>query len=282
MISTMAPDRIIAVNGVELAVVDRGDTASGALPLVLLHGFTGGKVDFADAIDDLARDRRVVAWDHRGHADSTNTGDPATYTFDQLADDAAGVVAALGLEQFHLLGHSMGGVVAQRYVLAHRAQVRSLVLMDTAGTAMPALPASFVESTVALGRSEGMGAVAAKMRRFAADMPVPPEAKERILDRLEEKLSNMDVEAFGSLGRALGEFPSMLDRLGAELSVPVTIIVGEHDAGLRPAADALHAAIAGSGLVVIAGAAHSPQDEQPAAWLDAVRAHLARAEATSS
>ena len=282
MISAMASDRTIAVNGVELAVVDRGEPATGALPLVLLHGFTGGKVDFADVIDDLARDRRVVAWDHRGHADSTNTGDPATYTFDQLADDAAGIVEALGLEQFHLLGHSMGGVVAQRYVLAHRAQVRSLVLMDTAGAAMPALPASFVESTVAQGRSEGMGAVAAMMRRFAADMPVPPEAKERVLDRLEEKLTKMDVEAFDSLGRALGEFPSMLERLGAELSVPVTILVGEHDTGLRPAAEALHAAVAGSELVVIAGAAHSPQDEQPTAWLEVVRAHLARAEATKA
>ena len=154
--------------------------------------------------------------------------------------------------------------------------------MDTAGAAMPALPASFVESTVAQGRSEGMGAVAATMRRFAADMPVPPEAKERVLDRLEAKLTKMDVEAFDSLGRALGEFPSMLERLGSELSVPVTIIVGEHDAGLRPAAEALHAAVAGSELVVIAGAAHSPQDEQPAAWLEAVRAHLARAEATTS
>ena len=93
MISAMAPDQVIAVNGVELAVDDRASARRGQrLPLVLVHGFTGGRVDFADVIDDLARDRRVVAWDHRGHADSTNTGDPATYTFDQLADDAAGVL----------------------------------------------------------------------------------------------------------------------------------------------------------------------------------------------
>jgi pimeloyl-ACP methyl ester carboxylesterase len=277
----MAPDQVITVNGVALAVGDRGVARPGAAPLVLLHGFTGGRVDFADVIDDLAQDRRVVAWDHRGHADSTNTGDPSTYTFDQLADDAAEVVAALGLEPFHLLGHSMGGVVAQRYALAHPAQVRSLVLMDTAGAAMPALPASFIEATVAQGRTEGMGAVAVAMRRMAAGMPVPPDAKERILDRLEEKLTKMDVEAFDSLGRALGEFPSMLERLGGELGVPVTVIVGEHDTGLRPAADALHAAVAGSELVVIPDAAHSPQDESPAAWLRAVRAHLARAEATT-
>jgi pimeloyl-ACP methyl ester carboxylesterase len=270
----------VAVDGVELAVDDRGGARSGVAPLVLLHGFTGGRVDFADVIDDLARDRRVVAWDHRGHADSTNTGDPSSYTFDQLADDAAGVIDALGLERFHLLGHSMGGVVAQRYALAHPDQVRSLVLMDTAGASMPALPASWVDATVAKGRTEGMGAVAADMRRFAAGAPVPPEAKERILDRLEEKLTKMDVEAFDALGRALGHFPSMLEQL-AGLDVPVTVIVGEHDTGLRPAADTLHAAVVGSTLVVIPDAAHSPQDENPAAWLAAVRAHLARAENTT-
>ena len=85
--TTKEPDRRVMVNGVEIAVDDRspGDDGSNGLPLVLVHGFTGGRVDFADVIDELATDRRVVAWDHRGHADSTNTGDPATYTLDQLA-----------------------------------------------------------------------------------------------------------------------------------------------------------------------------------------------------
>lgn len=277
----MAPDRVVAVDGVELAVDDRGDPASPAPPLVLVHGFTGGRIDFADVIDDLAADRRVVAWDHRGHADSTNTGDPATYTFEQLTNDAAGLLDALGLERFHLLGHSMGGIVAQRYALAHPERVRSLVLMDTAGEAMTGVPASMLDATVATGRAEGMAAVAATMRRLAAQMGGPVPVDEVTLDRLEQKLTQMDVEAFAALGRQLGDFPSMLDRLGAELAVPVTVIVGEHDTGLRPAADALHAAIPGSELVVIPAAAHSPQVENRAAWLDAVRAHLARADAAT-
>jgi pimeloyl-ACP methyl ester carboxylesterase len=271
-----APDRVVSVNGVHLAVDDRGQGADGVVPLVLVHGFTGGRVDFADVIDVLADDRRVVAWDHRGHADSTNTGDATTYTFDQLADDMAGVLAELGIDAFHLLGHSMGGVVAQRYALAHPEQVRSLVLMDTAGAAMRGIPPELIETTVAKGRAEGMAAVAETMRQMLAAAPMPEGSRDRILERLVHKLSNMDVEAFGALGRALGEFPSMLERLGAEVAVPVTVIVGANDLGLRPAADALHEAIPGAALVVIPDAAHSPQDENPAAWLSAVQAHLAR------
>lgn len=122
-----------------------------------------------------------------------------------------------------------------------------------------------------------MGAVADTMRSMMAAMPMPEDARERILDRLTHKLTNMDVEAFDALGRGLGDYASMLQRLGAEVTVPVTVIVGENDTGLRPAADALHDAIPGSTLVVIPDAGHSPQDENPAAWLAALRAHLARA-----
>ena len=64
--------------------------------------------------------------------------------------------------------------------------------------------------------------------------------------------------------------------------MPVTVIVGEHDAGSARPPRTCTPPIAESELVVIPGAAHSPQDEQPAAWLGAVRAHLARAEATTS
>ena len=273
------PDRWVSVNGVRLAVDDR-NPSSAATPFVLVHGFTGGRVDFADVIDPLATDRRVVAWDHRGHADSTNTGDPSTYTFDQLVDDMSGAVDELGLERFHLLGHSMGGIVAQRYVLAHPTRVASLILMDTGGEAMKGIPSEWIDATVARGRTEGMGAVGDFMAGFAENtFAGPADAKERVIARLRHKLANMDVDAFESLGRALGEFPSMLDRLGAEVKVPVTVLVGEQDVGLVPAAHKLHDAIPGSELVVIPDAAHSPQDENPPAWLAAVRAHLTRAEA---
>jgi pimeloyl-ACP methyl ester carboxylesterase len=273
------PDRWVSVNGVRLAVDDR-NPSSDATPLVLVHGFTGGRVDFADVIDTLAADRRVVAWDHRGHADSTNTGDAATYTFDQLVDDMAAAVDEIGLEQFHLLGHSMGGIVAQRYVLAHPERVASLVLMDTGGQAMKGIPSEWIDGTVTRGRAEGMAAVADFMAGFAEDaFTGPADAKAQVIGRLRHKLSNMDVEAFDALGHALGEFPSMLERLGAEVKVPVTVLVGENDIGLIPAAHALHDAIPGSELVVIPDAAHSPQDENPPAWLDAIHAHLARAEA---
>jgi pimeloyl-ACP methyl ester carboxylesterase len=269
------PDRTVDIGSVTLAVDDRG--TGEATPLVLIHGFTGGRIDWADVIDDLARDRRVVAWDHRGHSDSTNTGDPATYTFDQLVADALAVLDALGIDRFHLLGHSMGGVIAQRLVLEHPERVESLVLMDTLAEPLQ-LPREWVARTLEVGREQGMGVVADFMATFTESSSVALEAdRPRIAARNRHKLSNMDVEAFAALGDSLGTFPGLLEPI-ATVACKTTVLVGEHDVPLRDQADKLAKAIPGADLVVIEGAAHCPQEERRDAWLEAVRHHLALSE----
>lgn len=268
------PDRFLELGDVTLAVDDRG--SGDAVPLVLVHGFTGGRIDFADVIDDLAADRRVVAWDHRGHSDSTNTGDLADYTFDALVADALGVLDALGLGRFHLLGHSMGGVVAQRLVLEHPERVESLILMDTLAEAALTIPEEWVDRFAAMGREDGMGVVAQTMEAFARTQAVAPaEALPRILARNRHKLTNMDPEAFAGLAGELRTFAPLLGRL-RDVSCPTTVIVGELDLPLRDQADAIAAAIPGARLEVVKGAAHCPQEERTDAWLAVVRAHLAR------
>jgi pimeloyl-ACP methyl ester carboxylesterase len=227
-------------------------------------------------VGPLATERRVVAYDQRGHGDSTNTGDLATYTFDQLTADLAGLVDALRLARFDLLGHSMGGIISMRYVLAHPERVRSLVLMDT-GAAPAARLADVFGGLTAIGREQGMDAVFRVIRRFwlqqaeATGVPVD----DVIMSRVESKFSRMDPEAFAAFADALGEYPSMVERLG-EITCPVTVIVGENDAGLRTSADVLAERIPSAELVVIADAGHSPQEDQPDVWTDAVRQHLTR------
>jgi pimeloyl-ACP methyl ester carboxylesterase len=68
---------LISVNDVELSVAEHG----AGDPLVLVHGFTGSADDWAGVVGPLSADRRVITVEHRGHGDSTNTGDASTYTF---------------------------------------------------------------------------------------------------------------------------------------------------------------------------------------------------------
>jgi pimeloyl-ACP methyl ester carboxylesterase len=98
---------------VELQEWGRGDR-----PFVLVHGFTGSRDDWREVAPILARERRVVAPDLRGHGGTTNVGRADAYSFDVLAQDLIGCLDALGIERCDLLGHSMGGSVAMRATLA--------------------------------------------------------------------------------------------------------------------------------------------------------------------
>lgn len=274
------PDRFLDLGDVTIAVDDRGTDRSaegGSLPLVLVHGFTGGRIDFSDVIDDLATDRRVIAWDHRGHAESTNTGDRATYTLEQLAIDAWRVLDALDVGRFHLLGHSMGGGVAQLMVREQPKRVASLVLMDTSSEPMR-VPREWIDRYEQMGREQGMRAVADELGAFSEPrMVAPEEDRPTIAARNHHKLSSMDVEAYVGLAESLGRMASGLDELTA-VRCPATVIVGELDAPFRAPSEAMAAAIEGAALVVVEGAAHCPQEERRDDWLAAVRGHLDRAE----
>jgi 3-oxoadipate enol-lactonase len=257
-------------DGVELNYSEQG---SGDAPLLLLHGFTGSSLDWIDVIGDLAGDRRVVTYDQRGHGDSTNTGDPGSYTFKRLTADLHHVVVDRGLGPVDLLGHSMGGIVSMQFALAHPGMLRSLVLMDTAGAPAGGIASAFIDMVMNTARENGMSAVADMFVRFLEQQPRRP--RDEVVARVRRKLSSMDVEAFAAFANELNNYESLLDGL-AGLDLPVTVIVGEHDAGLRPGADALAATIPGAELTVIPDAGHSPQEDQPGAWLAAVKAHLAR------
>ncbi len=104
------------------------DVGSGP-PFVFVHGFTGSKLDFCDQLEWFEDTRRSIAFDQRGHGESSNYG---PYSFDQLVADLLGFLDQLGIEQCDLLGHSLGGMVAMRAVLKHPRRFRSLILMDTA------------------------------------------------------------------------------------------------------------------------------------------------------
>lgn len=263
------------INGLDLFVVDEG---TSDVPLFLVHGFTGGQSDWDDVAPALAKNRRVIRYTHRGHAESQNTGDPSSYTFQHLSDDLAAIVDALGFEQIDLLGHSMGGATVMRYVLEHPEKVRSLVLMDTAAEPQgDGLPMEIIEGLAQSAREGGMQVVIDVMAPFIGAMQekLSPERRQQLADRYAPKMGNMDPEAFVAFARGLNEYPSMVAQLKT-ISCPTTVLVGENDTGLRDGAEVMAREIPGAELVVIPGAGHSPQEDDPAAWLAAVEKHLAR------
>ncbi len=106
-------------------------TLGGGHPLLLLHGLGGSQADWDPVfLGDLASVCLVVAFDNRG---SGRTGLPsdAPFTIEEMALDAVGLMDALGIGRAHVLGHSLGGMIAQSIALDHPDRVDRLVLAST-------------------------------------------------------------------------------------------------------------------------------------------------------
>lgn len=130
----------ITSNGTGIHVEQQG---SGDLALVFLHYWGGSSRTWKYVTTPLARSYRTIAVDHRGWGESDAPA--AGYSLANHADDVAGVIDALGLRRYILVGHSMGGKVAQLLASRRPGGLTGLVLV---GSSMPtplALPAQMRE-----------------------------------------------------------------------------------------------------------------------------------------
>jgi len=258
------------VSGVTVRYVDEGPASSPSPPLLLLHGYLGSSLDWYDVLPLLASHRRVIAIDHRGHGDGAKFGLASAYTFDALLDDLVGFVDAVALDQFHLAGHSMGGVIAMRYALVAPERLASLVLVDTAAAPAGRLPREILDGLIATGRTAGMDAVAELILSSLAGVSDVRRERGR------RKFGAVDVEAMAALADELESYPDLLPQL-ADLTVPTTVICGAND-DLLTACRRLADVIPGAELEVVPGAGHSPFEDEPEHWVRIVESHLDRAD----
>lgn len=260
-------------------------SGSGNRPFVLVHGFTGSRDDWADVVPALAELGATITLDQRGHGGSSNPGVTEAYSLEQLAVDLGRFLESVGIDSCDLLGHSMGGMVCLRFVLAQPERIASLVLMDTAAGPIDGENAKLIETGSKIAREHGMAKLFEAMRAQAASDPNRPvatrRAEERMgaaryWERIRAKFEAMDPEAFATLGRHLIDQDGVEDRIG-EIRCPTTVVVGSEDTDFLAPSRRLEAGIPGARRVEIPDAAHSPQIENTEPWLAAIREHLARA-----
>lgn len=116
----------IDVGGATLSVTEY---EGGGAPLLLLHGIGSDHSSWWPIVDPLASRFRVIAPDWRGHGASEKP--EHGYLIEHYANDLAGLVCALELDRPHVMGHSLGGMVALRWASMHRRSARRLVIEDS-------------------------------------------------------------------------------------------------------------------------------------------------------
>jgi len=253
----------IAVNGVSLHYEESGggqDTAPETL--VFAHGLLCAGTLFRRQLAALGARYRCLAFDFRGHGASDAA--PGGYDMASLCDEMAAFVAAAGGGPCHVLGHSMGGFVAQLLALRHPAFVRSLVLINTTADAETTVNALRYRALAAAARCVGFGWLAGPM---AAGMLGRAYRRDpaRVEDRAELRrtlAANRGPAALAAIAGVAGR-TSIHDRLD-RIGVPTLVIGGAEDTVTRPVHSLRMAErIAGAELHVLPGVGHCATLEAP-------------------
>jgi 3-oxoadipate enol-lactonase len=261
---------LVALSSCQLNVVRAG----AGDPVLLIQGMGGTHLSWGDAFlaalgDDLER----ITYDHR--ATGASSRDDGELSVAGLADDGAELLAALDVERAHVVGISMGGMVAQELAVRHPARVRTLTLGCTwpggAEIVRPD-PDLWRETLEAQASGDRERALRASFRMnlspaFAADDAHFPAFRDMVL-----ALPVAPAVIGRQLQAVLGFDAS--GRLG-EITAPTLVLHGTEDHVIPPANGArLAAAITGARLEHLDGAGHMFWWEQPQRSAELVRAHV--------
>lgn len=238
------------------------DDVGSGVPVLFLHGFPHNRSLWSPQLGALATPARTICMDLRGFGESARD---APGGLDGYADDAAALLDVLGVERAVIAGLSMGGYATFAFWRRHRARVRALVLCDTKATADSAAAQGARVEMQALVTDHGSMAVANQMITGMVGRTTR-EKNPELVDELHRMMSLAPVQGIVDALDALRTRPDSTPTL-ASIDVPTLIVVGDEDV-LTPVKDAraMHLAIVGSRLEVIAGAGHVSNMERPATF----------------
>ncbi len=212
-----------------------------------------------------------------GTVESDGPEDVAAYSLDRLAADVLTVADACGLDQFRLLGHSMGGMVVRRLVLAAPERIDALVLMDTSPGPVQGLDPALMDGAADYGLAEGKAALK-ELLDSAAVLETPAyqqmlEGRSGYREFQDAKWEALSVVMWCAMTRDMAHQPQQLELL-AGVGCPTLVIVGDQDQPFMSDSQAMAETIPDARLGVIPEAGHSPQFENPEAWIAAVTEFL--------
>ena len=250
------------------------DEAGSGPPIVFLSGLGGDHRAFSIALKAFSKTHRAIAIDNRDVGQSDRATAP--YGIVDLADDTAAILAAIDVENAHIVGQSLGGLIAQELTLGHPSLVRSLVLASTHGGVNPWRRAVIESWIVMKHRTSAREFAECTLPWLVSPRYFKNPAQIEGLARFAERNDYpQDAAAFSRQAHAAfsHETRSRLHTIFA----PTLVLVGADDLVNPPAiAKELADLIPGAILNVMPGVGHLPHIEDGAAFREAIAEWLNR------
>lgn len=236
--------------------------------LLLLHGMNGSSKSWSHQLRAFSDTYRVIAWDAPGYGQS----DPVAPDADAYATQAAHLLNALRIEQTCVVGHSMGGVVAERFCARHLERATCLVLSGTHwGNAAPAdapLAPKYIRRLQDLEKlsPEDYG-------KARAEKMLPESLPQEVFDQIAAIAAETRREGLLNAGKMV-EKADNRPFLGS-LELPVLILTGSSDLVVTPErSEAMLDYLPNAHAVTLPGVGHAPYLEAPDAFNQAIRRFL--------
>jgi 3-oxoadipate enol-lactonase len=237
-------------------------------PVVLFSNSLGTRLEMWDPqMPALTQRFRALRYDSRGHGESAAPDGP--YSIELLAEDAIGLLDALGIERVHFCGLSKGGMVGQMLGARHGERLLSLTLCSTACYMEPR---QLWDERIKVANEQGMAALADAVveRWFTEAYRAEPSI---VVERVRQMILDTPAQGYAACCAAIRDM-DLRDLIGT-IRLPTQIIVGADDPATPPAkAEEIHARIPGSKLEVMPDAAHLLNIEQDVAFDASLRAFL--------
>jgi pimeloyl-ACP methyl ester carboxylesterase len=271
-------------------------------PALLIPCFTGSKEDFLPVLQPLASaGRRVLAIDMRGQYQTEGATSMNGYGPDELAADITAIISVLAGDGqgSHLVGHSLGGLIARQAALAGTDRITSLTLLGSGPGRIAGQRAELLRGMLAMvdaaalrngsgpggepgtengtqaedgrGASEDCVALDRRLRSTVAeiwDEYLAPQARadgvpEYLIAFLHERMMGNSPTGLVAMGKYLLACPDRTAELASLRGLPILVLYGENDDAWRPAVQERMARRLGAHRVCIPGAGHSPPVEAP-------------------
>ena len=252
--------KFVQAGPVKLQYFEEGD---GPETIVLVHGYASSAALWRYTIEHLSREGqdgtprfRIIAFNNRGAGDSGRADTEDGYTVQSFAEDLYNAVSELGLSDFILMGHSMGGATVTQFSMAHQDMLRALVLLNSAPLNGRVLADNWEEQ---LRVSFAEGGLTQGDLGFQAPH-ITPDFVEEVRSII---LRNPIERAIGGR-RSMGAL-RLRERLG-EITVPTMVVGGDCDTTVgvdNIVAEYLALPPANRHLHVFHGIGHSPNVEVP-------------------
>jgi pimeloyl-ACP methyl ester carboxylesterase len=250
--------RIAVIGDTRISYLEAGR----GVPLVLLHGIGSASHSWRHQLSGLAERFRVIAWDAPGYAQSTplkqETPDAGDY-----ADALLGFLDGLDIRHCHLVGHSLGTLIAARFSVQHAGRLLSLTLSSVAlghANLTPEERNQLLQSRMNDVALLGVQAMAEKR----APRLLGPDATPEVRQAVTAAMAQVKMPGYGQAARMLSGGNALADIVRIPATLPVQIIYGDADVITPPASNLKAAALRPQSRVqVISAAGHALYLEKP-------------------